>query len=63
MSPYFHNLAEFLAMGEHGRFVWASYGLTLLAIIGLIVHSRSQRRAVYRDTLNQQARQNQRRNR
>lgn len=63
MSPYFHNLAEFLAMGEHGRFVWASYGLTLLAIIGLIVYSRSQRRAVYRDTLNQQARQNQRRNR
>lgn len=61
MSPYFDNLNDFIAMGGHGRYVWASYGLTLLAIIGLMVQSRAQRRRIQRDILNQHARQTSRR--
>lgn len=62
MTPYFHSFAEFLAMGKHGFYVWLCYGLTFLVIIGLIIYSISQRKAVYKDTLNQQARLTQRKN-
>lgn len=63
MTPYFHSVAEFIAMGKHGVYVWTCYGLTFLAIIGVVIYSINQRKAVYKDTLTQQARQNQRRNR
>lgn len=61
MSPYFDNLNDFITMGDHGRYVWASYGLTLFALIGLMIQSRSQRRRIQRDILNQHARQTSRR--
>lgn len=63
MSPYFHNMTEFLAMGKYGAYVWTCYGLTCLAIIGLIFYSTHQRKSIYKDIFSQRARQNQRRNR
>lgn len=56
MNPYFHTLAELMAMGGHGQYVWASYGLTWLCILGLIWYTRSQRQQVYREINRQQAR-------
>ncbi len=60
MSPYFHNFAEFIAMGGHGSYVWSTWLLTLLSIVALVFFSRSQRKATYRDITTQQARQQQR---
>ncbi|HTC52019.1 MAG TPA: heme exporter protein CcmD [Steroidobacteraceae bacterium] len=34
MMIQFHSLAQFLAMGKYGAYVWPSYGLTLL-VVGL----------------------------
>ncbi|MEO6698708.1 MAG: heme exporter protein CcmD [Paraperlucidibaca sp.] len=42
---YFANGSEFFAMGGHGLYVWASYGLMTLCLAALIIGSRlSQRR-------------------
>jgi len=35
----FDSFADFIAMGNHGFYVWISYGACLLLIAGLIVNS------------------------
>lgn len=39
-------MAEFLAMGGYGSFVWPAYGVTALVVVGLIVWSAQAHRAV-----------------
>ncbi|MFG6159139.1 heme exporter protein CcmD [Halomonas sp. 1390] len=56
----FDSLSAFLAMGGHGIYVWASWGLTGLLLIGVVVHARAERRALLRD-LRRRARREQRR--
>ena len=60
MNSYFHNISEFIAMGGHGSYVWTSWLITTLGIVTLIILSRNQRRATFRDIHTQQARQQQR---
>ena len=64
----FNSFGEFLAMGNHGFYVWLAYGLTFLVLVGLAWHSvhthsktrrelvaqrkRSQRHAAGRDLSN-----------
>lgn len=60
MTPYFNNLADFFAMGGHGGYVWASYAVTWLGILGVIIYSVTQRRSLYRDIDRQTARKQQR---
>ena len=31
---------------DHGRFVWAAYGITLVALLGLVISSRRRRSAL-----------------
>jgi heme exporter protein D len=40
MTPQFHSLAEFLAMGKYAAYVWPSYGLTLLVVVLNVVWAR-----------------------
>ncbi|QFU00492.1 Heme exporter protein D (CcmD) [Halomonas sp. THAF5a] len=56
----FESLSAFLAMGGHGVYVWASWGLTGALLLGVVIHARAERRALLRD-LRRRARREQRR--
>lgn len=40
MMIQFQSMAQFLAMGKYGAYVWPSFGLTLLVIVLNIVWAR-----------------------
>ncbi|SUD89770.1 heme exporter protein CcmD [Psychrobacter phenylpyruvicus] len=63
MQPYFYSFQEFIAMGEHGPYVWSTWGITVLAIIGFILYSLNQRRRLIKELKIQHARQQQRKQR
>lgn len=63
MQPYFYSFQEFLAMGEHGPYVWSTWGITVLVIIGFILYSLNQRRRLIKELKVQHARQQQRKQR
>jgi heme exporter protein D len=46
LSPQFHSITEFLAMGGHGAYVWSAYGMALLVLVGLVAQPLRRRRAV-----------------
>ncbi|WP_201616272.1 heme exporter protein CcmD [Psychrobacter urativorans] len=60
MQPYFYSLSEFIAMGDHGVFVWSCWAITVGMIFIFIWYSRYQRQALIRQLTIQQARQAQR---
>ena len=39
---YFDSFADFLAMGNHGFYVWTAYGLSALLIIGNMLFALRQ---------------------
>ena len=48
MDFQFASLTEFWLMAGHGSFVWACYGITLLAIAGLAYMPKMRRKKFYR---------------
>lgn len=40
------SAAEFFAMGGHAPFVWGSFGVTALVIVGELLALRARRRAL-----------------
>ena len=59
-QPYFYSISEFLAMGEHGVFVWSCWAITVGMMLIFVVYSRRQRQALIKQLAIQQARQAQR---
>ena len=60
MQPYFYSVSEFIAMGEHGVFVWSCWAITVGVMLIFIIYSRRQRQALIKQLSIQQARQPQR---
>lgn len=60
MQPYFYSVSEFVAMGEHGVFVWSCWAITVGVMLFFIIYSRRQRQALIKQLSIQQARQAQR---
>lgn len=46
---YFEDMNSLLQMGGHGGFVWASYGITLLVIVALLLFPLRRRRRLLRE--------------
>lgn len=44
MTLYFKTFGDFLAMGGHGFYVWLCYAMTFLAVIGLIIYAKNERK-------------------
>ena len=60
MQPYFYSLSEFIAMGDHGVFVWSCWAITIGMVMAFIIYSRHQRKNLLKQLTIQQARQAQR---
>ena len=60
MQPYFYSFSEFIAMGNHGVFVWSCWAMTVGAMLVFIWYSRRQRQALIKQLNIQQVRQAQR---
>jgi heme exporter protein D len=46
----FDTLAELWAMNGHGPYVWASYGITLAALLVLVIYPLYQQKKFLKDT-------------
>ncbi|EOD53885.1 heme exporter protein CcmD [Aeromonas molluscorum] len=57
---HFSSLSEFLAMGGYGFYVWLSFGLSWLCLVGIIVTTRIKHRTLLSDLRNKQARESRR---
>jgi len=45
----FASFAEFLAMGDHGLYVWLSYGVALIMVLYNVISVRLRRRRALED--------------
>ena len=52
----FDSFSAFLAMGGYGFYVWLSFGVTLIAMGVIAVHSHLQHRWLLKKVLDEQAR-------
>lgn len=50
---YFHSLADFLAMGGHGFYVWTAYGIALVVVLWHFVWLHHQNRQIKQRILRQ----------
>ena len=48
-----HSVSEFFAMGGYAFYVWGSFGLTAVVVVGEILQLRSQRKKILRDLRNE----------
>lgn len=59
---YFQSLADFIAMGTHGAYVWSAYGLTLFVVVVnlvIILRQRSKNLTLIQQKLRRQQLQEQ----
>ncbi|WP_109078226.1 heme exporter protein CcmD [Aggregatibacter kilianii] len=54
---FFQSWSDFIDMGGYGFYVWLSYGLSLLAIVVLIVQSLAGKSAVLKSIKREQQRE------
>ncbi|MFC0323496.1 heme exporter protein CcmD [Gallibacterium melopsittaci] len=46
MTPFFDSWSAFWQMGNHGFYVWLSYGISLVAILLFVIMSHRDKRKV-----------------
>ena len=54
---FFHTWSDFFNMGGYGFYVWLSYGISLVAIVALIVQTIKQHKTVLQSVLREAQRE------
>ncbi|HDX8614359.1 heme exporter protein CcmD [Aeromonas dhakensis] len=54
---HFASFSDFLAMGGYAFYVWLSFGLTLLCLVGIVISTRMKTRSLLGELRNKQARE------
>lgn len=55
-TPAFSSVAEWVAMGQHGPYVWTCWGVTVLSILAVTLYLPHERRRFWRDEAARQRR-------
>ncbi|WP_206483401.1 heme exporter protein CcmD [Thalassotalea sp. G2M2-11] len=53
----FSSLADFIAMGGHGFYVWLSYGVSAALLLGLVITSISNNKRIIKQIQQRQQRE------
>ncbi|MFQ1013919.1 heme exporter protein CcmD [Avibacterium paragallinarum] len=53
---FFESVSDFLNMGGYGFYVWLSYGLSFLALVGLIVQGMLRKKTLIKEIQREQQR-------
>ena len=54
----FESFAAFVQMGQHGVYVWTSFGLALACFAGLAIDNRARRKQALKKIIQQMRREN-----
>ncbi|MFA7833675.1 heme exporter protein CcmD [Aeromonas dhakensis] len=54
---HFASFSDFLAMGGYAFYVWLSFGLTLLCLVGIVISTRMKTRSLLDELRSKQARE------
>ncbi|MBN6711388.1 heme exporter protein CcmD [Haemophilus haemoglobinophilus] len=53
---FFQSWSDFFNMGEHGLYVWLSYGISFIVILGLGLQNIYSRKALFKEIQREQLR-------
>ncbi|HHQ4645165.1 TPA: heme exporter protein CcmD [Aeromonas veronii] len=53
---HFASFSDFMAMGGYAFYVWLSFGLTLVCLVGIIISTRMKTRSLLAELRSKQAR-------
>ncbi|MEH8245392.1 heme exporter protein CcmD [Aeromonas veronii] len=54
---HFASFSDFLAMGGYAFYVWLSFGLTMICLIGIVISTRLKTRSLLGELRSKQARE------
>lgn len=54
---HFASFSDFMAMGGYAFYVWLSFGLTLVCLVGIIISTRMKTRSLLNELRSKQARE------
>lgn len=54
---HFASFSDFMAMGGYAFYVWLSFGLTMVCLVGIIISTRMKTRSLLGELRSKQARE------
>lgn len=57
MTPFFDSWSAFWQMGNHGLYVWLSYGISVISVLALVVISHRNKAKILQEIAKDKQRQ------